>query len=278
MVRRWLVALTFGYLLLVSLAWAFQGHLIHFPSQSLVSSPEDAGLRYQDVTIVTEDDERLHAWFVPAVESRGVLLFFHGNAGNISHRLESLRIFHRLQLDVLILDYRGYGRSTGSPSEQGLYRDGQAAWRYLTELRGMDPAEIVLFGRSLGAAVGANLAARQPAAGLIVESGFTSVADLGADLYPFLPVRLLARYRYPIAEDLAQVTGPVLVIHSREDEIIPFEHGQALYAAASEPKELLEIQGTHNTGFLTSGDQYIQGLEAFLNQVLEGASEGRSAD
>lgn len=267
MLRRWVFPVVLGYLVLVGAAWSLQGCMIHFPTSSLVADPEDAGLAYQDLTLTTEDDERLNAWFVPAEQARGTLLFFHGNAGNISHRLDSLRIFHQLQLDVLIVDYRGYGRSSGRPTEQGLYRDGQAAWRYLTEERQVDPNDIVLFGRSLGAAVAAHLAARQPVGAVILESGFTSIADLGSDLYPFLPVRLLVRYRYPTAEDLTQVTAPVLVVHSRDDEIIPFSHGEQLYQVASEPKWFLEIEGSHNTGFLDSGETYIQGLQAFLDKL-----------
>lgn len=267
MVRRWVFPVVFGYLVLVGAAWSLQGCMIHFPTNHLVASPENAGLEYQDLTLITEDEEHLHAWFLPVEQPRGVLLFFHGNAGNISHRLESLRIFHRLQLDVLIVDYRGYGRSSGRPSERGLYRDGQAAWHYLIEQRQVAPEEIVVFGRSLGAAVAAHLAARQPVGALILESGFTSVADLGADLYPFLPVRLLVRYRYPTAEDLAQVTAPVLVVHSRDDEIIPFSHGERLYQTASEPKWFLEIQGSHNAGFMDSGEDYIRGLKRFLDEI-----------
>lgn len=265
--RRWLCSLLVGYVLIVALLWSLQGCMIHFPSSTLVASPEDIGLAYEEVSLTTEDDESLHAWFIPAEDARGALLFFHGNAGNISHRLDSLRIFHQLQLDVLIVGYRGYGRSTGRPSERGLYRDGQAAWQYLTEQRQVAPEQIVLFGRSLGAAVATHLAARQPAGALIVESGFTSIADLGSDLYPFLPVRLLVRYRYPTAEDLEQVSAPVLVVHSRDDEIIPFSHGEKLYQIAPEPRWFLEIQGSHNTGFLDSGQTYIQGLEAFLDEV-----------
>lgn len=148
--------------------------------------------------------------------------FLHGNAGNISHRLDSLRIFHGLGLDVLILDYRGYGRSEGRPSEEGTYRDARAASRYLVEARGVAPERIVVFGRSIGAAIAAALAVEQRPAALILESGFTSVPDLAADLYPWLPARRLARLHYDTRARLPHVTVPVLIVHSRDDEIISF--------------------------------------------------------
>jgi hypothetical protein len=203
------------------------------------------------------------------------LLFFHGNAGNISHRLDSIRIFADLGLDVFIFDYRGYGLSEGSPSEPGTYRDATAAWRWLTGERGLAPGQILLFGRSLGAAVALELATRVEPAGVILESAFTSVPDLGAAIYPWLPVRLLSRYRYDNLGRIASVRAPLLVVHSRGDEIVPFRQGQALFAAASEPKRFLELQGGHNDGFLASGVGYRRGLAEFLAGV---DGQGRPAN
>jgi fermentation-respiration switch protein FrsA (DUF1100 family) len=205
---------------------------------------------------------------VPARAARGTLLFFHGNAGNISHRLDSLLIFNRLGLSTLIFDYRGYGQSGGEISEQGLYRDAEAVWRHLTEARGVPPERIVVFGRSLGAAVAAYTASQYRPAALIIESGFVSVPDLGAALYPWLPVRWLARIRLPTAGYLPGVTCPVLVVHSRDDEIIPFEQGLRIHAAAPEPKQLLELEGGHNDGFLVSGRRYLEGLDGFISAAL----------
>ncbi len=266
--KRLLFALCTGYLVLVAMLWALQGCMIHIPSKQLVATPADAGMDYEDLEIVTDDGERLHAWYIPASDPRGVLLFFHGNAGNISHRLVSIEQFRQLGLDVLIVDYRGYGRSSGRPSEQGLYRDASATYHWLREEKTVAPEHIAVFGRSLGAAVAANLASREPVGALILESGFTSIPDIGADLYPFLPVRLLTRYRYDTRAALAAVQVPVLVIHSPDDEIIPFRHGQALYQAAPEPKRLLEIRGDHNSGFYTSGNLYLDGLAQFLDEHL----------
>lgn len=262
-----LLALTYGAL--VALLWARQESVLFLPgipARAVAATPADIGLGYEALRIATADGETLDAWFVPAMPERAVLLFFHGNAGNISHRLDSLRIFHQLGLSVLIIDYRGYGRSTGRPSEQGTYADALAAWNYLVETRGVAPRRVVLFGRSLGGAVATWLAARHAPGGLIVESTFRSVPDMAAEIYWWLPVRALARIEYPVERLLGQVAAPVLVVHSREDEIIPFSHGKALHAAVPE-SELLVLQGDHNTGFLRDEALYTAGLDAFLTRI-----------
>lgn len=243
-------------------------YLPDLPSRELAATPEDAGLAYETVHLQTEDGVVLHGWHVPAASPRGTLLFFHGNAGNISHRLDSLAIFHRLGLDVFIFDYRGYGQSEGSPDEEGTHRDALAAWQYLTGERRIDGRHIILFGRSLGAALAAWLATETRPGGLILESAFISVPDLAADLYRWLPARRLARLKYATRDYLARVDCPVLVVHSPQDEIIPYRHGQALYAAARPPKAFLELRGDHNAGFLLSGEGYVRGLDAFLDDHL----------
>lgn len=265
---RWLIILGLVYLGFLGIVWLLQGRMIHFPTSELVATPADIGLGYEEVALTAEDGAELHGWFVPVAQERGTLLFLHGNAGNISHRLESLQIFNQLRLSVLIIDYRGYGRSSGAPSEQGLYKDAQAAYRYLVEERGVKPGQLVIFGRSLGGALAAKLAAENKAGALILESSFTSVPDLGARLYPFLPVRLLSRYQYATRAAVQKVGVPVLVVHSREDEIIPYEQGRALYQAAPEPRRLLDLQGSHNRGFIESRKAYIAGLEEFLEEFL----------
>lgn len=265
-----LFALVLGYGAICAIVWATQDRLIYFPERELALTPRVYKFDYGDVSLSTEDGVRLHGWFVPAPRARATLLYLHGNGGNISHRLEKIAIFRALGLDVLIVDYRGYGKSEGSPDEQGTYRDARAAWVHLTQQRGLAPARIIVYGESLGGAVASTLAAelsaeRAPRA-LIVESSFTSAADLGQELYPWLPVRWLSRYRYDGRAAIAKVRAPVLVIHSRADEIIPFRHGEALFAAANEPKRFLEIRGGHNDGFLSSGAQYVEGIDAFLRE------------
>jgi len=244
--------------------------LPHMPGRELDATPQVIGLDYEDTWINTADGERLHGWYIPADDARGTVLFFHGNAGNISHRMESILIFNRLGLNVLIVDYRGYGQSSGKAGEQGTYRDAKAAWDYLVGQRRLPPERIVIFGRSLGGGVGAWLAS-QPGvepAGVIIESSFSSGVDMGKRLYPMLPVRLITRINYPVREYITAVRAPVLVVHSRDDEIIPFDMGQAIYQAASEPKTFFELGGDHNAGFWISRERYVPALDDFLGSVL----------
>jgi hypothetical protein len=265
-----LVALGYGALLIV--LYFFQDRLLflpNVPSRVVERLPSAVGLPYESVDLLTSDNIRLDGWFIPAPENRGVILFCHGNAGNISHRLESLLLFHKLGFSTLIFDYRGYGRSQGRPSEAGTYLDVKAAWNYLIEERSIAPSRIVLFGRSLGAAVATHQATVDTPGALIVESSFTSVPDLAAELYPFLPVRWLTRFNYNVYRQLQMVSCPVLVVHSRDDEIIPFKHGQVLFKTANEPKQFLELRGGHNDGFLLAGKAYTQELDRFLSAWIK---------
>ena len=244
-------------------------YLPDMPTRMLEASPHDIGLDYETLTLQTVDGEQLHGWYVPAQEARATLLFCHGNAGNISHRLESLRIFHALGLNVLMFDYRGYGQSTGKPSEAGTYRDADAAWRHLLDERRLSPREIIIAGRSLGAAVAADLASRTVPAAVVLESAFISVPAMVAEIYPWLPPGLPGLYQYDNLEKLAQITRPLLIVHSREDEIIPFAHAQTLLAEAGEPVQLLELHGGHNDGILLSRTDYVHGLQVFLEQHVD---------
>jgi fermentation-respiration switch protein FrsA (DUF1100 family) len=248
-----------------------QAKLLYYPnipSRNLTASPADIGLEYDSVSITTSDGVTIHGWFVPAKQERGTLLFLHGNAGNISHRLDSLNIFHDLGLSTFIIDYRGYGHSQGSISEQGTYLDAAAAWFYLIETRKISARQIIVFGRSLGAAIAAYITARQRPAGLILESAFTSVPDMAARLYPVFPVRLLSRFQYNTKKSLGSVSSPVLIIHSPDDEIIPYINGQKLYDSARDPKMFLEIRGGHNEGFIVSGRTYVEGIDNFITTSL----------
>ena len=268
---RLLAILAGGYLLLVLLMYLFQERLLflpHLPGRELGVSPADIGLEYESVTLRAEDGVQLHGWHLPVPEAAPTVLFFHGNAGNISHRLDSLEIFHRLGLNVFIIDYRGYGESDGRPSEQGLYRDADAALAWLREEQEVPAECVVAFGRSLGAAVAAYTAAEHEVGALMLESAFLSVPALGAELYPWLPVRTLSRMDFDVAHWLQRSTVPVLVVHSPEDEIAPFAHGQRLREIAGQRGRMLEIRGDHNTGFLRSRTRYMEGLTAFLEEEL----------
>lgn len=249
-----------------------QSRLLYYPnepSRTIETTPADIGLPFDPVQLTTRDGIQLHAWFVPVQAPRGTLLFSHGNAGNISHRLDSVSLFHSLGLNVLIYDYRGYGESEGTPTEAGTYLDVQAAWDHLLEARMIAPQEIIIFGRSLGVAIAAKLASQVPSAGVILESGFTSVADMAASLYPWLPgVRPLVRNRYDNLEKIEQISSPLLVVHSREDEVIPYSHGEQLFARAKEPKQFMELHGSHNDAYQLSHETYTKTLQQFLGEIL----------
>ncbi len=270
--KRMLVTIVAGiaiaYLFFCALVYLQQGRMLYYPTSRIEGTPMDIGLAFDDVSFRTQDGVKLNAWYVPAGNERGFLLFCHGNAGNISHRLDTISIFHRLGLSVLIFDYRGYGRSEGKPDEQGTYLDAEAAWNYLVSERQVPADKIVYFGRSLGSAIAADTALRHAGAALIIESGFTSVPAYGQRLFPFLPVRLLARYKYATIDKVAKISIPKLFIHSPHDEVIPFDHGKALFEKAAVPKEFLQIKGGHNEGFLLSGELYVDGIDRFLTAQI----------
>lgn len=257
---------------LTALVYFRQSSLIYYPEaagRDLVATPEQIGLPFEDVELITGDQVRLHGWFIPSDNPRGTLLFFHGNAGNISHRLDSIAIFNRMNLDVFIIDYRGYGQSEGRVSEAGTYLDAEAAWAYLVETRGIDAGKIIVFGRSLGASIAAWLASRQRPAALILESSFSSVPSMAQRLYPFLPVKWLARFSYDTRQYVSRIACPLLVVHSRNDEIIPYAEGRLVFDAAPTDKQFLDIRGGHNDGFLVTGRAYSDGLSRFIDSLTD---------
>ena len=276
------IGLAVGYGAIVGLAFAFQDQLLFQPSSRLLATPDEAGMPYETFHLDTEDGETLHGWWIPApnvsretspgASTEHTLLFFHGNAGNISGRLESVQQFHQLGLNVLIVDYRGYGQSTGSPSEEGIYRDAEACWRYLTETKGLASQEIIVFGRSMGGGAATWLAAREKPGAVILESVFTNVPDVGAHHYSFLPVRALATNQFDNESRVGQIGAPKLFIHSRGDRVVPFELGRQVYEAAAEPKQFLEIEGGHNDGFLVSADEYLRTIDDFLSKHRTGGA------
>ncbi len=258
----WIVAIS--YLAICFILYFFQSTFIYFPINEVRAKPDLYQLAYEDISLTTSDGLTLSGWFVPAEAATAVVLFCHGNAGNISHRLDTLRLFHKMGLSTFIFDYRGYGLSQGKPTEQGTYFDVEAAWRYLVEDRGISPDQIIIFGRSLGGAIAAHLAQTNSPRALIVESAFSSIKDMGATIYPFLPVRLLVRFEYNTVDFLKNVSCPVLISHSKSDEMIPFKLGRQLFEAANDPKEFMEFGGSHNEGFLASGDAYQKRLAEFI--------------
>jgi len=267
-----------AYLGLGLLMYIFQSRYVYFPVRAVLTTPAALALPFEEVMLAADDGPRLNAWFVPANPARGTVLVCHGNGGNIGDRMHIIQRFHGLGLNVFIFDYCGYGNSQGSPSEAGTYADALAAWNHLVRERRLPPSRIIVCGRSLGGAVAAWLADKQPPAGLILESTFTSMADIGAKVYPYLPVRLLCRYRYPTLEHVRNVRCPVLVSHSREDEMIPFSHGQKLFAAAPDPKVFAELAGGHNDGEGFTEENYRQALDEFLARCLGAGKHTSIAD
>jgi len=252
----------------------FQSYAVFMPWGENAGTPSSVGLPFEALTLATQDGTKIDAWYVPAREgeSEYTVVFCHGNAGDISHRLSSIYTFADLGVNVMIFDYPGYGRSEGSPSEDGTYEAAEAAWQYLVETREIPPEKIIIFGRSLGGAVAANLAHAHKPAGLILESTFTSVPDMGAELYPFLPVRLLCRISYDTRGIVGEITCPTLVVHSPDDDLVPYTLGKAVYAASGgEPKTFLDIKGTHNEGVMVSGKLYTDGLAKFLASIGVGS-------
>jgi len=255
-----------AWLLLTILLYVFQPKFIYFPHRTLSFTPAAIGLSYEDITFTSSDGLTLHGWHIKHDDPVATLLFFHGNAGNISHRLDSLQIFHRLGLSVFIFDYRGYGQSEGQASEKGTYLDAEAAWNYLIKEQGIDSKKIIIFGRSLGAAIAAWLAEKHTPAALMLESAFSSIVDIAKHYYPYLPIKWMLRIHYPTIDRIKNIDCPLLVIHSPNDEIIPYKFGQRIFTAARQPKTFLEIRGGHNDGFLVTGEKYTEGIANFIKK------------
>lgn len=263
-----LLSAAVGYLLLVILMYLLQSQMVYHPQKSISYTPNDVGLSYEDVTFATEDGLDLHGWYVPTANTDLTVLYFHGNAGNISGRLQTIQLLHNLGLNVFIFDYRGYGKSLGRPSEQGTYKDARAAWNYLVSEKALENDQIVIMGRSLGGAVASWLAVLKKPAATILESTFIAAADLGADLYPWLPVRFIIQYDYNTLENIKQIRSPLFIAHSRDDEIVPYDHGKKLFEAANDPKTFVELRGPHGSGFWETGEKYRTALQEFLNENI----------
>ena len=241
-----------------------EGRFIYFPARGLTATPADAGLDFVDVHFEAEDGVRLHGWWVPGQDNHATLLWFHGNAGNLSDRVELLDLLHdELGVGVFMLDYRGYGRSEGKPSEAGLYADARAALEATQVHAGVRPEEVVLFGQSLGAAVAVEFASAHPVRGVVLEAAFTSIPDMARHHYAFLPVWPLLKTSFDSEERIAEIDAPLLMLHGADDDIVPLDMGRKLFAAAQAPKELRVVEGAgHNDVYLTA--DYIATLRGFL--------------
>lgn len=248
------------------LRW-FQRVNLYFPDSGIVAYPSALGLNYEDVSVTTKDRKIVRGWYIAAVRPEApVILFAHGNGGNISHRLDKAAMMHSLGAGVLIFDYRGYGKSEGSPSERGTYMDAESFYDWLVA-RGVKPEKIILYGESLGTAVATEMAIRHKCAGLVLESAFTSVVEMGKRIFPYLPVRFIVTYKYDTLSKIKGINCPLLVFHSRTDEIVPYDMGKRIFEEASEPKKFIEFQGGHNDGYAVSRERYLSGLRDFIGGV-----------
>lgn len=248
--------LVIAYVTLAVVLFFMQSTFLYKPVREVPYTPEDIGLDFENVALETADSVKLNAWYIPAKDAKMTMLFCHGNGGNIMHRLDSINLFNKLGLNCFIFDYRGYGQSEGKITEEGTYIDTLTAYKWLMQIKNIPPEEIIVFGRSIGGSVAAHLASQVKAGSLVVESCFTSYIDMGKKLYPYMPVRWFAKFDYNTIDCLKKVRCPAMIIHSRGDEIVPFEFGLELYEAANEPKGFVEITGNHNEGFLVSGEIY----------------------
>lgn len=235
-----------------------------FPSpKEGIATPADWGMRYEEITIKSQDN-LLKGWWIPGEEKAPVLIFFHGNGSNI-HDLEGrARLLGALQWGMVFFDYRGYGQSQGEASEEGVYDDALAVRDYLLVALGVKGERLIYYGHSLGGAVATWLAVRHPPLGLVLEGAFTSLPDLAADYYPYLPVRILARYVLDSAARMESIHRPILVIHSADDMVVPFRHGERLFALAGEPKRMVTVQGSHNDGFVSLGKRGAEEIREFF--------------
>jgi fermentation-respiration switch protein FrsA (DUF1100 family) len=267
------ILIVIGYLGILLLLRLNEHRLIYFPGaeRRLIPPPPDLQLPVQRAAIRTDDGLTLGSWVIRADDdSTGYwLLICHGNAGNLSEfgRPAHYAALRELGLNLLAFDYRGYGESEGAPTEAGLYKDADAAYRHLREVLGVAPGKIVIFGHSLGSAVAVDLASRVPAAGLILEGALTSVLERGRELYPYIPVRWIGRSRYASVDKIVRVTSPKLFLHARADDVIPLSHGRRLFEAAPPPKTFVELKGGHGDAFEVDSALYFGSIRKFVDEL-----------
>ena len=265
------------YFALVLLLWFGQKSLIFYPGDGPGITPGVLGFEYRDQWIMADDGVRLHAWWIPCPEERLTVIFCHGNAGDMGDRLDTINALHELGLSVMIFDYRGYGRSGGSPGERGLYRDVEAVWRHVTIELALDPDTVLFWGRSLGGAVAAHGALKFDAPGLVLESCFTSLPDMASRLYRFFPARLLTRYRFDALSMVRRYEGRTLVMHSPADQLVPVSMGHRLHQAARNPLPFVELAGGHNEAHIAGAAAWSQGALDLLTLLLHDYHESQLA-
>jgi fermentation-respiration switch protein FrsA (DUF1100 family) len=241
---------------------------VFFPDKTIEQNPTDLGLPYEDIWFESIDGVRLHGWLVPVKGANHLLLFCHGNAGNISHRLDNVRLLHQRGIAVFIFDYRGYGRSQGSISEKGFYLDSEAAHQVARKWTEKHMAKLVIFGRSLGGIAATHLGATRTCDGLILESTFTNMGSMAKAIYPLPFTERLLKHRLNAMSKITQVRAPILFFHGDRDRIVPIQLGRELYGAAPGPKEFVSLPGAgHNDTYYVGGEEYFDKLSGFLKKL-----------
>ena len=252
--------------------YAAQDMMFYFPTKSFAVNPDDYDLNFQDVFINVSQNDSIHAWYFPQPrnpDSAKTVLFCHGNGGNISYRLQTAIFLLQRGVNVMMFDYRGYGRSSGSPTESNTYDDAKAAYDWLISEQSAQSADVFIFGRSLGGAVAVELATNVGCGGLIVESSFDSAIEMAKGLFPFFPVGLLIKYDYDSISKISKINCLKLFTHSQADDLVPFERGKRLFEAAPEPKSFYEISGRHNERNYFDDPGYITAIDDLLNNQGE---------
>lgn len=261
--------LLFAFIISLLVGCGMERSFIFFPEKSIVVTPTNVGLPFEDLYIFTPDGTRINGWYVPSSGAKVTFLWLHGNAGNLGGRVDSLRDFHReLGVNVLMIDYRQYGRSEGRVTEEGTYQDALAAYDYLAKRPDLDPFRIVVYGQSLGSAVAVDLAVKRRLYGLILEAPFTSIRAMAAFHYPWLPFAGLLSTRYDSLDKIGKVDAPLLILHGDRDEIVPYGQGKTLYEAARSPKQFYTIRGAgHNDVYIVGGVEYFRAIRDFIQSL-----------
>ena len=262
---RVLLCVTGFFVLLILYVRFLERTSLFAPSKSITLQPDHIGLSFEEVYFLTPDSIKLHAWYIPSERSQTVVLFCHGNAGNVSGRLGKIEQFHSLGLNIFIFDYRGYGKSEGSPTERGMYSDAMAAFDYLVQERGIAPEHIVVYGASLGGAAAVDVISKKEPAALILDSTFSNAVDMARFYYPHIP-SVLVSIKLDSLSKIKNVKKPVLFFHSKDDDIVPYKLGRKLYEAANDPKEFITLQGDHNDGHMFDYEKFTGGIKRFLER------------
>ena len=261
-----LVVFITAFLSLAAYVRYLESITVFHPAKEIERTPRSIGLGFEDIYFKTKDKYVINGWLIKHPQAHSTVIYFHGNAGNMADRLEKIILLRNLKVNVFIIDYRGYGKSQGKPCEHGVYEDAVAAFDYLLTRGDIEHEKIWVYGTSLGGTVAIDLATKKRLACLIIDSTFSSAADMGRTIYPFIPSFLIQTKMDSLAK-IKKITIPKLFLHSREDDVVPFRLGQKLFAVAPAPKEFLEIKGGHNDNYVYSREIWLEGVSRFLKHL-----------